>query len=71
MPTKYQSNRERKIKQRQNDKKKKIFVTSDEVICINCNKPSGWENDVLKFISGTRELKCKKCGKVCIKIDGK
>lgn len=44
-----------------------IKVTA-QVICSACKKPSGFENENFINIKPPRDIKCKQCGKVCIKI---
>lgn len=40
----------------------------DGVVCVHCKQPSGWTNDMLKFAIGTRDLNCKNCGKVAVRV---
>lgn len=69
MPRKYKIEQERKNKERKliDESRERIPVT-DEVTCMSCKKPSGWANDVLMYVTGDRELKCKNCGEVCVRV---
>ena len=40
----------------------------NKITCKKCGEDSGWTNDVLAHAVGELELKCKKCGEVCVKI---
>jgi RNase P subunit RPR2 len=71
MPTKYKIAKARKVKQKSNILVKPKIEITDEVTCAKCKKPSGWTNDILRYVSGERELKCKQCDEVCIRVVGK
>lgn len=40
----------------------------NKIVCKKCGQDSGWTNSVLAHATGAMELKCKKCGEVCVKI---
>lgn len=70
MGKKYEMQRKEEIRKK---KAKVVFKTktkikiTDEVICCECNKFSGWTNEDLRYISGNREIKCQQCHKPCIR----
>lgn len=72
MPRKYEKEKSQRVKEKKaiEDSKPKLPITND-VICVSCKKPSGWDNDALRYVSGNRELKCRNCGEVCVQVIGK
>lgn len=46
---------------------KEVKVT-EEIICTKCKKSSGYKNEDFMNIKPPRDIKCKTCGKVCIKL---
>lgn len=68
---KYQERTKRRAVIKRGEKKvlspKEIKVTP-EIMCTECKKPSGYENSDLINIKPPRDIKCKNCGKVCIKV---
>lgn len=41
---------------------------SPEMICTCCKKPSGYTDKDFVNIKPPRDINCKNCGKVCIKL---
>lgn len=39
-----------------------------QIICSKCKQHSGYENEDFTNIKPPRDIKCKHCGQVCIKI---
>lgn len=46
----------------------KDIKTSSIIICISCKSPSGYENEDFINIKPPRDIKCKNCKEVCIKL---
>lgn len=46
---------------------KEIKITS-QIMCISCKGESGFENEDFINIKPPRDIKCKNCGKICVKL---
>ena len=40
----------------------------NEIKCNRCHKPSGWATNVVAHLRTGKELACKHCGNICIRI---